>query len=72
MQQRGDQRNDKVKLAMAGSLGAAMVIATALGFAAGYYLDRWLGTEPWFTLILLVVGMAAGIWTVIKEVLSKR
>lgn len=41
------------------SLGFAMVIATILGLAGGYYADRWLGTSPWFLLIGLVFGIAA-------------
>jgi len=31
-----------------------------VGLAAGYYLDRYLGTEPWFTIALLLLGIAAG------------
>ena len=41
------------------SLGLAMVIATILGLAGGYYADRWLGTSPWFLLIGLGFGIAA-------------
>ena len=42
------------------SLGVAMVLATIIGLAGGYYADRWLGTSPWFTLIGLGFGIAAG------------
>jgi len=64
--------NHKYDWLAVSSLGAALVIATAIGFAGGYYLDQWLGTRPWLTIIGLVIGMAAGIWTVIKEVLQIR
>ncbi|MBI3454590.1 MAG: AtpZ/AtpI family protein [Candidatus Rokubacteria bacterium] len=37
-----------------------MVISTVLGLAGGYYLDRWLGSSPWLTLIGLLFGIAAG------------
>jgi ATP synthase protein I len=37
-----------------------MVLATVIGFAGGYYADKWLGTEPWLLLIGLGFGIAAG------------
>ena len=42
------------------SLGISMVAATLIGLAMGIYLDRWLGTSPWLTLIFLVFGIIAG------------
>lgn len=42
------------------SLGISMVAATIIGLAMGYYLDRWLGTSPWLTMLFLVFGIAAG------------
>ena len=41
------------------SLGLAMVLATMIGLAGGYYADRWLGTSPWFLLIGLGFGITA-------------
>ena len=43
------------------TIGMTLVIATVIGLAGGYYLDRWLGTSPWLTLIGLLFGIAAGI-----------
>lgn len=37
-----------------------MVAATLIGLAMGYYLDKWLGTSPWLTLIFLGFGIVAG------------
>jgi F0F1-type ATP synthase assembly protein I len=37
-----------------------MALAIVLFWLAGYYLDRWLGTWPAATIILLVAGVAAG------------
>lgn len=37
-----------------------MVAATFIGLAMGYYLDRWLDTSPWFTLIFLLLGIVSG------------
>lgn len=42
------------------SLGVAMVLATIIGLAGGYFADRWLRTSPWFTLIGLGLGIVAG------------
>jgi ATP synthase protein I len=41
-------------------LGISMVAASLIGLAMGYYLDRWLGTAPWMTLLFLFFGIAAG------------
>lgn len=37
-----------------------MVAATFIGLAMGYYLDKWLGTDPWLTLIFLLLGIVSG------------
>ena len=42
------------------TIGLTLVVATVLGLAGGYYLDRWLGTSPWLTLVGLLLGIAAG------------
>ena len=38
-----------------------LVLATVIGLAGGYYLDRWLGTSPWLILIGLGLGIVGGI-----------
>lgn len=47
-------------LATMGSLGFTLVACTFVGLLAGYNLDRWLKTSPWFTILLLLFGIAAG------------
>jgi ATP synthase protein I len=47
-------------LGMLASVGITFVVATAGATIGGYFLDRWLGTPPWLTLIELAVGVAAG------------
>ena len=42
------------------SVGISMVVATFIGLAMGYYLDKWLDTSPWLTLIFLVLGIISG------------
>jgi len=47
-------------LSFLSSVGITMVAATFIGLAMGYYLDKWLGTDPWLTLIFLLLGIVSG------------
>jgi ATP synthase protein I len=38
----------------------------------GYFLDRYLGTTPWLMIILMPLGLAAGIWNVMRMSQSKQ
>lgn len=42
------------------STGMAMVLSIIMGLFAGVFLDKWLGTEPIFTLVLLFAGILTG------------
>jgi ATP synthase protein I len=42
------------------SVGICMVASCLIGLAIGFYLDRWLDTSPWLTLIFLGFGIASG------------
>lgn len=44
--------------------------AIALGAAVGYYLDRWLHTKPWLTLLFGALGFFAGIREVLRRLPS--
>ncbi len=55
-----DRRQLYKSLGFLSSLGISMVAATIIGLAMGYYLDRWLGTSPWLTMLFLGFGIAAG------------
>ncbi len=46
---------------LGGLLSAGMVfpVSIGIGYALGYYLDRWLGTK-FFTIVFLLFGIAAG------------
>jgi ATP synthase protein I len=52
------------------ALGTQLVACTFAGLAIGYYLDRKLGTAPWLTLALLVLGITAGFLNMYK--MAKR
>ncbi len=49
-----------IQLAYASSVGIAMVLAIFGCLFLGVWMDGKLGTKPVFTLILLLIGVAAG------------
>ncbi len=52
-------------------LGFGWYFATSLavGLVGGYFLDRWLGTEPWLVLVGLLLGTVAGFYGMFKMLL---
>jgi ATP synthase protein I len=55
-----DRRQLIKSLGFLSSVGISLVAATFIGLAMGYYLDQWLGTSPWCTLIFLGFGIVSG------------
>ncbi|MFO7875680.1 MAG: AtpZ/AtpI family protein [Desulfovermiculus sp.] len=55
-------------LLRASLLGIHLVATTFVGLAVGYFLDRWLGTKPWLTMLFLVLGIVAGFKNMFQEV----
>ncbi len=52
------------------TIGTRLVASTFAGLAIGYYTDRWLDTSPYFTLTMLIVGIAAGFYNMYR--MAKR
>jgi ATP synthase protein I len=52
----------------ASSVGLEMGISVGLGALIGYYLDKWLGTQPWMMLLWLLFGLVAGFRGVFRAV----
>jgi ATP synthase protein I len=50
------------------TLGIAMVAAVAIGLGIGYWLDRWLGTGPWLTMLFALFGIVAGFLNLVRDV----
>jgi ATP synthase protein I len=50
------------------SAGLTLAAAAAFGFLGGFYVDRWLGTSPWFVLVLGTLGIVAGFRELIRAV----
>lgn len=42
-------------------IGITMAASVLVGVLLGKYLDKWLGTEPWFLLIFSLLGVVAAI-----------
>lgn len=55
-------------LGMVASAGITLVVATAGGAILGYFLDRWLGSSPWLTLIGLGLGIVAGFRELVRTI----
>ena len=51
------------------ALGLELAIAVVLGLAIGHYLDKWLGTGPWLTVVWLGIGFAAGVRSLYRAAL---
>ena len=47
-------------------IGLTMVVSIGLGFAAGYFADKWLGTGFVFLIAGICLGIGAGFWNVYR------
>ena len=56
---------------MAFRIGTEIVVAVAGGGSIGYLIDTWLDMRPWFLILFLLLGNAAGLWNVFR-VTSKQ
>ena len=61
MTDRQDRKAFFRELGKYSALGLEMALSVVIGMGIGYYLDRWLGTGPWLTVIWIGLGFAAGV-----------
>jgi ATP synthase protein I len=52
--------------------GSEFVSAVIIGLGIGWVLDRVLHTNPAFLIVFFLIGVAAGIWNVIRLTSPKR
>ena len=52
--------------ARVGSVGIELAVSTTIGLLGGRWLDGKLGTEPWLTIVGLLIGVAAGFKSLIE------
>ena len=55
------QKNTLIgKIITYSSIGIQIGFVIAVGVIAGVYLDKWLHTSPWLTLLGLLIGLVSG------------
>lgn len=42
------------------SVGLMFPASILVGFAFGFFLDKWLGTDPWLKIVFILYGIGAG------------
>ena len=47
-------------------MSTELVAAVGVGTIIGFILDQWFGTKPWLILIFFFIGVATGIFNVVK------
>ena len=48
-------------------IGLEMAVGVTLGLFAGRWIDRHYGTDPWGVMIGTMVGLAAGMYLLIRD-----
>ncbi len=59
---------DYRKLADMSSLAMTLPVSIAAGLFFGYWLDKWLGTKPWMLCIWTLLGVAAGLISLVRGI----
>lgn len=55
-------------IGMAWRISVELVSAVVVGSGIGWFLDGWLETRPWFMVVFLFLGGAAGVMNVYRVV----
>lgn len=58
------------RVAVAFTAGFVLIGGIALGYLAGAWLDRRLGTDPWLAVAGVVLGAAAGFHSLVRQLLA--
>lgn len=72
MTDKQDRRELYRELGRYSALGLEMAISVVIGLAIGYYLDKWLGTGPWLTVVWLALGFAAGVRSLYRSAVQSE
>ncbi|MBI4665036.1 MAG: AtpZ/AtpI family protein [Nitrospinae bacterium] len=59
------------KFYLLGTVGMQLAVSILIGLGIGLALDRWLGTKPWFMLLFLIFGVAAGFLNVYRTAMKE-
>lgn len=73
---RKDERNKNFEtfraLTQFSQIGITMASSVFIGVIAGKYLDQWLGTSPWFLIIVSMLGVGSAIKLVFSNSKPKK
>ncbi|PHZ85636.1 AtpZ/AtpI family protein [Paremcibacter congregatus] len=61
-----DGVNESHAYGIAMRLVAELVSGLLVGFAIGWFLDKWFGTKPWMLIGFIFIGLGAGIFNVMR------
>ncbi len=70
-----DKRSGVMKYMKYSVIGIEMAVSVAVGGFIGYWLDHFLGTEPWMLMIWVIFGIAAAfrsLFRISKQYLSEN
>ena len=56
------------QLTLVSQLGLTMVGCIGVGFATGYFLDKWMGTRGIFLTLFILLGIVGGGYTVYRQI----
>lgn len=59
-----EEENRKTGFAYAA--GITLFASVAAFCAAGWFLDKWLGTQPWLLIVGIVLGSALGLFEFVR------
>lgn len=69
----GENRKELFRLVSKFStIGLEMGFSVVIGLLIGIYLDRYLKTEPWMTIVFLLFGVAAAFRVIIRVAKESR
>ncbi len=52
-------------------VGLTIIICILLSLWIGRYIDTWLGTKGIFSIVFILIGIAAGFVSVYKQIIAK-
>ena len=59
-------QDENRKAGFAYAAGITLVASVVTFCGLGYFLDRWLGTDPWLLIAGIILGSAAGLFEFIR------
>ena len=66
MEEKKNKKREFVDIARLTSVGIGLIISAMIGYFIGAFIDKHAHTAPIFTLIFVVIGIAAGITNVFR------